>query len=85
LWQGPKKVKGPFVAVVEIGGPFKVETKPHTIAAKIIPPEEVPTAAAEKMNRIKIAVGLAVVITVIVIAGLAKRKKTAQAGEGSED
>ena len=85
------------MATAEVAGPFKVESAPHTIAAKVIPPEEVPTAAAKETVRIKIAVGLAIVviviaaiavglaIVVIVIAALAKRRKKEQPGGESKD
>jgi carbohydrate-binding DOMON domain-containing protein len=65
------------VATVDIGGPFKVETTPHTIAAKVTVPEEVgPIATETKPARptVWIAVAVAVVIVILAVGLAAKRK-----------
>jgi hypothetical protein len=67
------------VATAEVAGPFKVESAPHTIAAKVIPPEEVPTVETKKLVAPGIWVAVVVIVfVVIVIAGLAARGKKQQ-------
>ena len=67
------------MAAVEVDGPFKIETKPHTIAAKVIPPEEVPTVETKKLVAPGIWVVVAVIVFIaIVIVGLAARGKKQQ-------
>ena len=71
------------MATVEIDGPFKIETKPHTIAAKEVLPVEVPSAT-EKHIKIR-QITIAIIILVIVAGVWAVRRKKEQAREESED
>lgn len=67
------------MATVDIGGPFKIETSPHIIAAKVIVTEEAPAVATEAEVKpsarptIWIAVAVAVVIVILAVGLAAKR------------
>jgi hypothetical protein len=70
------------VATVEIDGPFKIETKPHTIAAREIPPTEAPTAVTTKRICRRVAVTiLVIVIGAFGLATLVKRRGKKQQPE----
>ena len=73
-------IKGPFVATVEMDGPFKIETKPHAIAAKEVLPVEVPATVEKHINIRQITIAI---IILVILAGVwaVGRKKSKPANK----
>ncbi|MCP4261452.1 MAG: hypothetical protein GY774_28715 [Planctomycetes bacterium] len=63
-------MKGPFIATVDIGAPFKVQSEPYTIAASIVKPDITPK------RKIWLTVVVLAVVIALVIIQVFRTKRT---------
>jgi hypothetical protein len=71
-------VAGPLTATVEVTGPFKIETKPYNIAAKVAlaAADDIPSTPATKSKGANWIILSALIGLSVAAAGFAIYKKT---------